>query len=83
MSIPLDIEEPYPGWAQENRAPLMLGVTGAMTALAFLFVVGRIYSRLITLGRLGFGDYIVILCIVSTCSHSAETCPESSQCRAY
>jgi hypothetical protein len=73
MSTPLTIEEPYPGWAQENRAPLILGVTGAMTALAFLFVVGRIYSRWIAFGRLGFGDYIVILCIVS--SYSAGICP--------
>ncbi|KAK4039654.1 hypothetical protein C8A01DRAFT_16397 [Parachaetomium inaequale] len=73
MSLPLNIEEPYPGWAQENRAPLILGVTSAMTALALLFVVGRIYSRLIAFGGLGLGDYIVIICILLSISYIVLT----------
>jgi hypothetical protein len=66
MSKPLDIEEPYPGWAQENNGPLLLGVMGAMTGLTIVFVVGRIYSRMISLGRLGFDDYILIISVVSS-----------------
>lgn len=65
MSTVPDFEEPYPGWAQENKGPLILGVTGTLTFIALLFVTGRIYSRMISLGKLGSDDYIVILCIVS------------------
>lgn len=62
--------EPYPGWAQENKGPLILTVTGVMTGIAFLFVAARIYSRLISLGRLGVDDYIVIICIVGALLHT-------------
>jgi hypothetical protein len=65
MSTPPEFVEPYPGWAQENKGPLILGVTGTLTAITFFFVAGRIYSRMISIGRLGMDDYIVILCIVS------------------
>ena len=65
MSTPPEFVEPYPGWAQENKGPLILGVTGTLTAITFFFVAGRIYSRIVSLGRLGIDDYIVILCIVS------------------
>jgi hypothetical protein len=64
MSAPTEFVEPYPGWAQENKGPLILGVTGTLTAITLFFVAGRIYSRMISLGRLGIDDYIVILCIV-------------------
>lgn len=57
--------EPYPGWAGENKGPLILTVTGTLTGVAGLFVVGRIYSRLISQGRLAIDDYIVVICIVS------------------
>ena len=67
MSIDLDfdVEEPYPGWAEEDKGPLLLGVMGTMTGLALVFVVARVYCRLISLGRLGFDDYILILSVVS------------------
>ncbi|KAL2257016.1 hypothetical protein VTK26DRAFT_773 [Humicola hyalothermophila] len=68
MSIPT-YDEPYPGWAEENKGPLILTVTGIMTGVAFLFVFARIYSRLISLGRLGVDDYIVIICIVLSISY--------------
>ena len=64
MSIPFDIVEPYPGWAQDSRAPLILGVMGPMTSLAILFGIARIYSRLISLRRLGVDDYTIIASIV-------------------
>ncbi len=44
---------------------MILGVEGAMMGLAFLFVVARVYSRLISIHKLGIDDYIVIFCIVS------------------
>jgi hypothetical protein len=68
MSIDPDfnVEEPYPGWAEEDNGPLLLGVMGAMTGLAIVFVIARIYSRLILLGRLGFDDYILIISVVSS-----------------
>jgi hypothetical protein len=65
MSTP-DFVEPYPGYAQENKGPLILTATGTLTAIAGLFVSARIYSRMVSLGKLGVDDYIVILCSVST-----------------
>lgn len=68
MSIDLDfdVKEPYPGWAEEDNGPLLMGVMGAMAGLATVFVVARIYSRLISLGRLKFDDYILIISVVSS-----------------
>ncbi|GAB1321092.1 Rhodopsin domain-containing protein [Madurella fahalii] len=61
---PSVFEEPYPGWAQENKGPLILTTISILTAVALLFVAARIYSRKISLGRLGVDDYIVIICII-------------------
>lgn len=44
---------------------MILAVTSALTGLALLFVVGRIYSRIISVGKLAVDDFIVIFCIVS------------------
>ncbi|KAL2272071.1 hypothetical protein VTJ83DRAFT_1442 [Remersonia thermophila] len=63
-NLPPDFVEPYPGWAEENKGPLILGVTGSLTALAGLFVIGRIYSRLLSIRKLAIDDYIVIVCIL-------------------
>jgi hypothetical protein len=56
--------EPYPGFSDENKGPLIVIVTATLTALALLFVVARVYSRLLAVGRLAVDDYIVILSIV-------------------
>jgi hypothetical protein len=72
MSNTLDFVEPYPGWAEESKGRLILGVTGAMTGLAFLFVSARIYSRMISLGRLGVDDYILIISIVSASARTRQ-----------
>ncbi|KAK4232889.1 hypothetical protein C8A03DRAFT_19924 [Achaetomium macrosporum] len=61
MSKVPDSVEPYPGWAQENKGPRILAVTGTMTALGFLFVVARISSRMISIKRLGIDDYLVVV----------------------
>jgi hypothetical protein len=61
---PGPLVEPYPGFSDENQGPVILGVTTALTGLAFLFVMGRIYSRFLSLGRLATDDYIVIFSIV-------------------
>lgn len=64
MSTAPGFVEPYPGWAQEDRRPMTLGIMGALIGLALLFVIARVYCRFISLGRLWIDDYIVIFCIV-------------------
>ncbi|KAK4096009.1 hypothetical protein N658DRAFT_528045 [Parathielavia hyrcaniae] len=49
---------------QETKGPLILGVIVTMTAIAFFFVLARIYSRLISIARLGADDYLLILSIL-------------------
>lgn len=56
--------EPYPGFSDESKGPLIVVVTATVTAVALLFVMARIYSRLISVGKLAVDDYIVILSIV-------------------
>ncbi|KAK4173346.1 hypothetical protein QBC36DRAFT_245642 [Triangularia setosa] len=60
--------EPYPGYAEENKGPTILGVTSAMTLLGVVFVVARVYSRVISMGRIYLDDYIalfsIILCVI-------------------
>jgi len=57
-------EEPYPGYAQENKGPLILTVTATLTGLCLLFVLSRLYSRMISTGKLAIDDFVVIVCIV-------------------
>jgi hypothetical protein len=65
MSNP-DFVEPYPGYFKEtNKGPVVVPVVGTMTAIAGLFAAARIYSRIISLGKLAVDDYIVILGVVS------------------
>ncbi len=64
MTAPPPVVEPYPGWAAEDKRPLILGVAGTLIALAFLFVVARVYCRLISIRKLRIDDFIVIFCIV-------------------
>lgn len=64
MSTTPTFVEPYPGWAQEDRRPITLGIMGALIGLAMLFVVARVYCRFISVGRLAIDDYIVVFCIV-------------------
>ncbi|KAK1756667.1 hypothetical protein QBC47DRAFT_319740 [Echria macrotheca] len=63
-SEPAPFVEPYPGFSEENKGPLILTVTSVLTSVAFVFVTGRIYSRIISVGKLAADDYIVILCIL-------------------
>lgn len=63
MEAPKEEDWP-PGYADANKGPEILIVTITLTALALLFVCGRIYSRHISLRRLAADDYIVIFCIV-------------------
>lgn len=63
-STTLPTVEPYPGWAEEDNRALILGVQVSMIGLAFLFVIARLYSRMVAIGRLGLDDYIVMFCIV-------------------
>jgi len=56
--------EPYPGYLQESRGSIIVGVTAALTVLATLFVIGRVYSRMISVGKVFIDDWIMILSII-------------------
>src|SRR5438128_996908 len=58
-SEPAPFAEPYPGFSEENKGPLILTVTSVLTSVAFVFVSARIYSRMISVGKLAADDYIV------------------------
>jgi len=53
-----------PGYAEENKGPLILTTTSILTGIAFLFVAARIISRRISIKKIALDDYITILCIV-------------------
>ncbi|KAK4120186.1 hypothetical protein N657DRAFT_538094, partial [Parathielavia appendiculata] len=55
-----------PGWGQETKGPMIIIVISTMTAIATLFVLARVYSRLISLARLGADDYLLVLSILLT-----------------
>ncbi|KAK4122267.1 hypothetical protein N657DRAFT_646950 [Parathielavia appendiculata] len=50
-----------PEKAAESNGPQMLIIGWTFTAIATLFVTGRIFSRFKKLGRIGTGDYFVLV----------------------
>ena len=56
---------PPPERAAENKGPEVLITGWALTATATLFVIARLFSRFKKLGKIGTGDYIVLLSLVS------------------
>ncbi|KAK3896857.1 hypothetical protein C8A05DRAFT_20261 [Staphylotrichum tortipilum] len=73
LTVAPPLVEPYPGWADEDKRPMILSVAGALIALAFLFVVARIYCRLISIRKLRLDDFIVIFCIVMAIAYFTLT----------
>ena len=69
MSTSEPFVEPYPGYSDENKGPLILSVISVLTGLALLFVVGRIWSRLLSIRKLAVDDYIVVGCVVRILSN--------------
>ncbi len=65
MAPPPGVGAPTPGSLLEDRGPTLLAVASAMTALGLLFVVARVYCRLISIKKLVIEDYIAILTAVS------------------
>jgi len=61
--------EPYPGFSNETNGPLIVAVTTALTGLATLFVIARIYSRIISAGKIALDDWIMIVSIVCQSHH--------------
>lgn len=55
---------PGSDFANESNGPLIVGVTTALTTLALLFVIARIYSRMISVGKIAIDDWLIILSIV-------------------
>ncbi|KAK3331704.1 hypothetical protein B0T19DRAFT_85628 [Cercophora scortea] len=66
-----DSTEWPPGWAEENKGPRIIAITVALTFITFLFVVGRIWSRMISLGKLASDDIVCIICICLGISYVA------------
>lgn len=56
--------EPYPGFSDETNGPLIVVVTTALTGLATLFVIARVYSRMLSAGKIALDDWIIIISIV-------------------
>lgn len=61
--------QPNSGWVHQNNGPMILAVAGTMTTLGLLFAIARIYSRLISIKKLGIDDYIVMVTPVFTITH--------------
>lgn len=56
--------EPYPGFSDETNGPLIVVVTTALTGLATLFVIARVYSRMLSAGKIALDDWIIIISVV-------------------
>ncbi len=64
MAPPPGVGAPSPDSLLDNRGPTLIAATSAMSALGLVFVIGRIYCRLISIKRLVVEDYIAILTTV-------------------
>ena len=56
---------PPPLGGDVNRAPLMLGVTGALGLVSVLCATARVYTRIRLLRAPGIDDAIILFCAVS------------------
>ncbi|KAL2127402.1 hypothetical protein VTI74DRAFT_10804 [Chaetomium olivicolor] len=74
MAAPPGIDAPYPGWARENRGPVIMAVMSTLTGLCLLFVVARIYCRAVLRDRFAIEDCIVILSAVLIISNVVLAC---------
>lgn len=54
-----------PDLASENKGPRTLAIVWSFNMVASLCVVGRIWSRLMKLHRLGLDDCLVLVSLVS------------------
>jgi hypothetical protein len=55
--------------AKENKSPLIVGLVSGSTALAFVCVLLRFFSRVKLVGIVGLEDYFIALSMVSHRSH--------------
>lgn len=53
--------EPYPGFNEETKGPLIVTVMSCLTGLALVFVAARLYSKSISARKMDFGDWLVIV----------------------
>ena len=54
-----------PGYAAENKGPLILAMVWGLTLSSALMVIGRVFVRIRKLGRMQKDDYVIILSLVS------------------
>lgn len=64
ISVIMALSPGDPGYAQETKGPLTITITATLTSLCLLFVIARVYSRFVSIGKLAIDDYIVIFSIV-------------------
>lgn len=50
--------------AKDNRSPLIIGICAGATALGFIFVLLRFFSRIKLVGLVGLEDYIIAVSMV-------------------
>jgi hypothetical protein len=50
--------------AKDNRSPLIIGICASATALGFIFVLLRFFSRIKLVGLVGLEDYFIAVSMV-------------------
>jgi hypothetical protein len=55
---------------KENQSPLIIGIVSAFTALAFICVLLRFFSRIKFVGIIGLEDYFIAISMVSSSTAS-------------
>ena len=63
MQVPPEV---IAAMAKENQSPLIIGIVSAFTALAFVCVLLRFFSRIKFVGIVGLEDYFIAFSMVST-----------------
>jgi hypothetical protein len=56
--------------AKDNQSPLIIGIVASFTAVAFVCVLLRFFSRIKLVGIVGMEDYFIVISMVSTLSCS-------------
>jgi hypothetical protein len=56
--------------AKDNQSPLIIGIVASFTALAFVCVLLRFFSRIKLVGIVGMEDYFIVISMVSILSCS-------------
>jgi hypothetical protein len=50
---------------QDNKGPTILTVMWAVTTVAVIFVIARVYTRIVVVKNLGVDDFLITLSMVA------------------